>query len=302
MLPADFGTPAVPVALVAADSEQVIQLLVAEGRAGRVDTTSSGTAVHLTDIDLNPALITIEMGRSFSGSLGLDVTLLRDLDPRDPDETGNFVIHPDGSFWPVPPARLPALVAQIPTLIRPDDVWLIANRPTGKRANASEVPSMPDGLHVEDPISVAEWFAGRIRVTGEDPPCQTLAAPQWSGLTVIVRATSREVTIWRAGKGNSALHPLSWGYERTWVHPNHGTITRDAASPAAAFATSWRRAGGTVAEATLVELHKRRWANNAVLGPALTALGLPAGLVSQLCSWIPTAELSLVVRSRPTAA
>ena len=102
-----------------------------------------------------------------------------------------------------------------------------------------------------------------------------------------LRATGREVTIWRAGTQGPWVPPLSWGYQRTWIHPTHGTITAIAAATAAAFAAGWRNAGGTVAETTLVDLHQRRRMSPAVLRPALTAVGVPARLVSQLCTQLP---------------
>lgn len=287
-----IGAPAAPVAIMAADSDQLIDFLVAHSLAGRVDATSTHTALQLCDSDMNPTFITIEMGRHLSRELDVELTLLRELDPSDPEETANFVVHPDGSFWPVSASRLPALVNRVPALIGADDMWFVAHRPTGKGANAPAAPPMPNGLLARDLIPGTEWVGAGIQAAEHTTPCDVLTAPDWSDLTALIRVTSREVTIWRAGKGGKALQPLSWGYQRTWVHPSHGVIARDSAATATAFAASWRRAGGSAAEAPLVELHRRSRLDNLVLRPALTALGLPAAMVSHLCAQIPAEEQS----------
>lgn len=313
VLPPDFSTPAAPVAIIATDAAQVIDLLVAQGLAGRVDATSAHTALQLTDNALNPEFITIEMGRKLSRDLDADLALMRELDPSDPEETANFLIHPDGSFWPVPPAAYPALANQVPALIGADDVWFIAHRPTGKGptgkgptdkdptdkdAASSALPPMPHGLRARDLIHQQEWVAAGVHTADQDPPSQFLAAPDWSDLTALIRVTGREVTIWRCGKGHKALLPLSWGFQRTWVHPSHGVIAMDPKATAIAFAASWRRAGGSAADAPLVELHQQSRLNNVALRPALTALGLPPAMVSQLCAQIPAAAQP-VLTNRP---
>jgi hypothetical protein len=283
--PPDFAGPAVPVALVDTDAQHVIDHMIAAGLVGHVDANISGSAWQVTSADFRPTLMTIELARSAAQELGVDVHLLRDLDA-DPEGCGNFVVHPDGAFWPIPPPRLAGLAERVPTLIRADDVWLVVHRPSGRRASGPAAITTPAGIVADEPTSKEDWLTARIWATDERDPSQSL--PAWSGLTALIRVTSREVTIWRAGKLPKPVLPLSWGYQRTWVTPNQGTIANNAAATAAAFASAWRHTGGSVAEATLVELHQRRRLNTGVLRPALTSLGLPTSLVSQLCAQIPT--------------
>jgi hypothetical protein len=164
-----------------------------------------------------------------------------------------------------------------------DDVWLVAHRP--RRGSATKELPLPEGFTLTEPTTRDEWVTAGIQASAGGDPSHSLS--EWSGLTALIRVTGREVTIWRAGRLAKPLAPLSWGYQRTWVHPDRGPIATNPAATAAAFAASWRHAGGSVTEAALVELHGRRRLNPTVLRPALTALGLPAGSVSHLCARIP---------------
>jgi hypothetical protein len=294
--PPDFSAPAIPVALVAAEAGKVIDHMIAQGLAGRVDATSSGSAWQVTSPDLRPALMTIEMARSAAQELGVDLHLLRDLDG-DPEMNDNFVVHPDGSFWPIAPQQMPFLAAQVPTLIDADDVWLVAQRQPTRRVTGAAALTLPASIVADEPTSKEDWVATRIHAIDDRDPSQSLV--EWSGLTALIRATAREVTIWRAGRTSKPLAPLSWGYQRTWVHPQQGAIAANSTAVAGAFAAAWRHAGGSVAEPTLVELHQRRRLNPAVLRPALTCLGLPAGLVSRLCAQIPTPIQNLAGAAGP---
>lgn len=285
-LPRDYAAAALPVALLDTDPARLVGYLDSHGMAGRVDVTNGPTALQLTADDHQPVPMTIEFARSLATEFDCRVQLLRGHTPAGADASDSFTATPDGAFWPIAPAALPDLLAQVPTLLGPDDVVLVAQQVPG--ADESPTVRLPEGLTGLDPVAAGGWAATRL-ACGPDL-LDILPDPAWPGLTLVIRLTGNEVTIWRAGRAGQQLAPLSWGYQRHWTHPRKGMTSPNPATVATRFATAWHNAGGSAQDKELAGLHQRRRMTPAVLRPALTALGVPGSLVTQLCGRAPAAQ------------